>query len=183
MWLEPDVLQHPWKCPVSGCAVPSRVPERLQPGVSYAVGCSSPTAPATMDPVVLVTPATPPHPVSPRLSCRLCVGHCTPDCGSAGPPTLQYELLTLPLGIAAGRDVVHLAPGTALRHRPVFTLLEQEPGSPFALRSERGRGIVSTVRPLQDPGTHRLKVQVLAPGQQRAPSTFLLLISISPYPY
>ncbi|XP_054077069.1 hemicentin-2 isoform X2 [Rissa tridactyla] len=113
----------------------------------------------------------------------LCVGHCTPDCGSAGPPTLQYELLTLPLGIAAGRDVVHLAPGTALRHRPVFTLLEQEPGSPFALRSERGRGIVSTVRLLRDPGTHRLKVQALTPGQQRAPSTFLLLISVSPYPY
>lgn len=113
----------------------------------------------------------------------MCIGRCTPDCGSAGPPTLQYQLLTLPLGIAAGRDVVHLAPGAALRHHPVFTLLEQEPGSPFALRTERGRGIVSTLRPLRDPGTHRLKVQALAPGRRRAPSIFLLLISISPYPY
>ncbi|KAM6372038.1 LOW QUALITY PROTEIN: hemicentin-2 [Pluvialis apricaria] len=113
----------------------------------------------------------------------LCVGRCTPDCGSGSPPTLQYELLTLPLGIAAGRDVVHLAPGAALRHRPVFKLLEREPGSPFALRTERGRGIVSTLRPLRDPGTHRLKVQALAPGGQRAPSVFLLLISVSPYPY
>ncbi|CAM9699604.1 unnamed protein product [Bubo scandiacus] len=113
----------------------------------------------------------------------LCVGRCTPDCGSAGPPTLQYQLLTLPLGIAAGRDVVHLAPGPALRRRPKFTLLEWEPSSPFTLRTERGRGIISTLRPLRDPGTHRLKVQALAPGGQRAPSTFLLLISVSPYPY
>ncbi|XP_074017166.1 hemicentin-2 [Numenius arquata] len=113
----------------------------------------------------------------------LCVGRCTPDCGSAGPPTLQYQLLTLPLGIAAGRDVVHLAPGAALRHRPVFTLMEREPGSPFTLRTEQGRGIVSTLHPLRDPGTHRLKVQALAPGGQRAPSIFLLLISVSPYPY
>ncbi|KAM7087896.1 LOW QUALITY PROTEIN: hemicentin-2 [Ciconia maguari] len=113
----------------------------------------------------------------------LCVGHCTPDCGSAGPPVLQYQLLTLPLGIAAGRDVVHLAPGTALRYRPIFTLLEREPGSPFTLRTERGRGIISTLRPLQDPGTHRLKLQALAPGGQRAPSIFLLLISVAPYPY
>ncbi|XP_029816435.1 hemicentin-2 [Manacus vitellinus] len=62
-------------------------------------------------------------------------------------------------------------------------LLEQDPGSPFALRTERGRGIISTLRPLRDPGTHRLKVQALAPGGQRAPSIFLLLISVSPYPY
>ncbi|XP_075295707.1 hemicentin-2 [Opisthocomus hoazin] len=113
----------------------------------------------------------------------VCVGRCAPDCGSAGPPTLRHQLLSLPLGIAAGRDVVHLAPGTAFRHRPVFTLLEWEPGSPFALRTERGRGIVSTLRPLRDPGTHRLKLQALVPGGQRAPSIFLLLISVSPYPY
>ncbi|XP_051663785.1 hemicentin-2 [Manacus candei] len=113
----------------------------------------------------------------------LCVGRCAPSCGPAGPPTLRYELLTLPLGIAARRDVVHLTPGSAQRHRPVFTLLEQDPGSPFALRTERGRGIISTLRPLRDPGTHRLKVQALAPGGQRAPSIFLLLISVSPYPY
>ncbi|XP_010139814.1 PREDICTED: hemicentin-2-like, partial [Buceros rhinoceros silvestris] len=27
----------------------------------------------------------------------VCVGRCAPDCGSAGPPTLRYQLLTLPL--------------------------------------------------------------------------------------
>lgn len=131
----------------------------------------------------LAAPALLPHPMSSRLLCRLCVGVCTPDCGSAGPPMLRYQLLTLPLGITAGRDVVHLAPGTALRHHPIFSLLEQEPGSPFALRTEQGRGIISTLRPLRDPGTHRLKVQALAPGRQRAPSIFLLFISVSPYPY
>ncbi|KAM9370790.1 LOW QUALITY PROTEIN: hemicentin-2 [Phaethornis superciliosus] len=113
----------------------------------------------------------------------LCVGHCTPSCGSAGPPTLQYRLLTLPRGIAAGRDVVHLTPGGAFRQTPTFKLLERDPGSPFTLRTQRGRGIVSTLHPLRDPGTHSLKVQALAPGGQRAPSIFLLIISISPYPY
>ncbi|KAJ7414143.1 hemicentin-2 [Willisornis vidua] len=113
----------------------------------------------------------------------VCVGLCPPFCSLANLPTLQYQLLTLPFGIAAHRDVVHLTPGTTLRHGPVFTLLEQDPGSPFTLRTEQGRGIISTLRPLRDPGTHRLKVQALAPGGQRAPSIFLLLISVSPYPY
>ncbi|XP_039576204.1 hemicentin-2 [Passer montanus] len=113
----------------------------------------------------------------------LCVGRCPPLCSPAGPPTLQYQLLPLPLGIAARRDVVRLTPATSLRHRPVFRLLEQDPEGPFALRSEQGQGIISTLRPLREPGTHRLKVQALVPDRQRAPSTFLLLISVSPYPY
>ncbi|XP_041262809.1 hemicentin-2 isoform X2 [Onychostruthus taczanowskii] len=113
----------------------------------------------------------------------LCVGRCPPFCSPAGPPTLQYQLLPLPLGIAARRDVVHLTPATSLRHRPVFRLLEQDPDGPFALRSEQGQGIISTLRPLREPGTHRLKVQALVPDGQRAPSIFLLLISVSPYPY
>ncbi|XP_061867610.1 hemicentin-2 [Colius striatus] len=116
----------------------------------------------------------------PGSSPGLCVGRCPPSCSPAGPPTLRYQPLPLPLGIAAGRDVLQL---TALRHRHVFRLLERDPGSPFALRSERGRGIISTLRPLRDPGTHRLKVQALAPAAQRPPTTFLLIISVSPYPY
>ncbi|XP_063265782.1 hemicentin-2 isoform X3 [Prinia subflava] len=112
----------------------------------------------------------------------LCMGVCPPFCGPPGP-TLQYQVLSLPLGIAARRDVVHLSPATALRRRPAFRLLEQDPASPFSLRTERGQGIISTLRPLREPGTHRLKVQALLPDGQRAPSVFLLLISVSPYPY
>lgn len=185
MWLEPDMLQHPWRCPVHGCAVPGRVPERLQPRVSRAVGLGVPIPLSSCH----REPECPVHSLAPttchilHLSCRLCVGRCPPFCGPAGPPTLRYEVLPLPLGIAARRDVVHLTPATALRHRPVFRLLEQDPDSPFALRTERGHGIISTVRPLREPGTHRLKVQSLVPDGQRAPSIFLLLISVSPYPY
>ncbi|XP_030317358.1 hemicentin-2 [Calypte anna] len=116
-------------------------------------------------------------------SLGVCVGACTPSCGPAGSPTLQYHLLTLPRGIAASRDVVHLTPGGAFHQPPTFQLLERDPGSPFTLRTQRGRGVVSTLRPLRDPGTHRLKVRALAPGGRRAPSIFLLIISVSPYPY
>lgn len=182
------------RCASTPVEVPTAWMRHARPGTGEAPapgesllrgwGCPPRTPHGTVDPGV---PAVPEHSVASRiprlLSCRVCVGRCTPDCGSAGPPTLRYQLLTLPLGIAAGRDVVHLAPGAALRHRPVFTLLDWEPGSPFVLRTEQGRGIISTLRPLRDPGTHRLKVQALVPGGQRAPSVFLLLISISPYPY
>ncbi|XP_023961842.2 hemicentin-2 isoform X1 [Chrysemys picta bellii] len=105
---------------------------------------------------------------------------------SGGPFTLQYELLTLPFGIPAGHDVVQLtasSQGSLLQNRTVFTLLEQDPGSPFALRDERGQGILSTLRPLHAAGVYRLKVQALAHGEQRAWSVFLILISVSPYPY
>ncbi|EMP34679.1 Hemicentin-2 [Chelonia mydas] len=103
-----------------------------------------------------------------------------------GPFTLQYELLTLPFGIPAGHDVVQLtasSQGSLLQNRTVFTLLEQGPDSPFALRDERGRGVLSTLRPLHAAGVYRLKVQALAHGEQRARSVFLILISVSPYPY
>lgn len=182
MWLQPAVLQHPWRCPVHGRAVPSWLQERLQPGVSRAVGLGVPIPLSSCHHHPECPVHSPPHPHTPRLSCRLCVGGCPPFCGPSGP-TLQYQLLPLPLGIAARRDVVHLTPATALRHRPVFRLLEQDPDSPFALRTEQGQGIISTLRPLREPGTHRLKVQALVPGGQRAPSIFLLFISVSPYPY
>ncbi|XP_067398294.1 hemicentin-2 [Emydura macquarii macquarii] len=105
---------------------------------------------------------------------------------SGGPFTLQYKLLTLPFGIPAGHDVVQLtasSQGSLLQNHTVFTLLEQDPGSPFALRDERGRGVLSTLHPLHAAGVYRLKVQALAHGEQQARSIFILLISISPYPY
>lgn len=117
------------------------------------------------------------------LGCRVCSSHCAPDCGAAGPAVLRYVLLPLPLGVPAGRDVLRLAPGTALGARTLFSLLEQDGSSPFALRAEQGRGVVATLRPLRAPGTHRLRVQALTPGARRARSIFLIVISISPYPY
>lgn len=96
---------------------------------------------------------------------------------------LRHVLLPLPLGVPAGRDVLRLAPGTALGARTLFSLLEQDGGSPFALRAEQGRGVIATLRPLHVPGTHRLRVQALTPGARRGRSIFLIIISISPYPY
>ncbi|XP_040387830.1 hemicentin-2 isoform X3 [Cygnus olor] len=113
----------------------------------------------------------------------VCFSHCAPDCGTAGPATLRYVLLPLPLGVPAGRDVLRLAPGSALGAHTLFTLLEQDGSSPFALRAEGGRGVVTTMRPLHAPGTPRLRVQALTPGARQTRSIFLIIISISPYPY
>ncbi|XP_050570610.1 hemicentin-2 [Cygnus atratus] len=113
----------------------------------------------------------------------VCFSHCAPDCGTAGPATLRYVLLPLPLGVPTGRDVLRLAPGSALGAHTLFTLLEQDGSSPFALRAEGGRGVVATMRPLHAPGTHRLRVQALTPGARQTRSIFLVIISISPYPY
>ncbi|XP_068513036.1 hemicentin-2 isoform X2 [Anas acuta] len=113
----------------------------------------------------------------------VCFSHCAPDCGTDGPAVLRHVLLPLPLGVPAGHDVLRLAPGTALGARTLFSLLEQDGGSPFALRAEQGRGVIATLRPLHAPGTHHLRVQALTPGARRARSIFLIIISISPYPY
>lgn len=117
------------------------------------------------------------------LGCRVCFSHCAPDCGADGPAVLRHILLPLPLGVPAGRDVLRLSPGSALGARTLFSLLEQDGGSPFALRAEQGRGVIATLRPLHAPGTHRLRVQALTPGARHGRSIFLIIISISPYPY
>lgn len=99
---------------------------------------------------------------------------------------MQYKLLPLPFGILAGHDIVHLAalsPGGAPHNRTLFHVLEQDPGSPFAVRAERGRGVISTLRPLHAPGLYHLKVQAQAMGEQQVHSVFIILISVSPYPY
>ncbi|XP_025060802.1 hemicentin-2 [Alligator sinensis] len=116
----------------------------------------------------------------------VCLRRCLGDCSLGGPSALQYKLLPLPFGILAGHDIVHLAalsPGGAPHNRTLFHVLEQDPGSPFAVRAERGRGVISTLRPLHAPGLYRLKVQAQAVGEQQVHSVFIILISVSPYPY
>uniref|UniRef100_A0A5F8HA67 Hemicentin-2 n=1 Tax=Monodelphis domestica TaxID=13616 RepID=A0A5F8HA67_MONDO len=120
----------------------------------------------------------------------MCFRRCALDCSSGGPFTLQYKLLTLPFGIRADHDVVRLtafSDGGVLPNRTVLTVLEPDPNSPFALREpQSGQGAIYTRRPLTDAGVYRLKVQAVTYGEHRIlryQNVFVILISVSPYPY
>ncbi|XP_056395554.1 LOW QUALITY PROTEIN: hemicentin-2 [Hyla sarda] len=118
-----------------------------------------------------------------------CYRRCLTDCSSAGPYTLQYKLLTLPFGIPPNQDVVRLSAfseGGVHQNRTSFTALEQDSGSPFALRDDGGHGIIYTLRSLDASGVYRIKVQAASHGEQqglRYQSVFIIYISVSPYPY
>ena len=125
----------------------------------------------------------------PRLyvcpSRRTCFRRCSQDC-SAGPSTLQYKLLPLPLGVRAQHDVARLAAFSEAgvpANRTELSVLEPDPQSPFALRQLRaGLGAVYTRRALTRAGLYRLTVLAAAP-RHRHRSIYVLLISVSPYPY
>ncbi|XP_071981860.1 hemicentin-2 isoform X2 [Engystomops pustulosus] len=118
-----------------------------------------------------------------------CYRRCLTDCTSGGPYTLQYKLLTLPYGIPPNQDVVRLSAfseGGVHQNQTRFTALEQDAGSPFALRDDGGHGIIYTLRSLDTSGVSRIKVQATSGSDQqgsRYQSVFIIYISVSPYPY
>ncbi|XP_059849711.1 hemicentin-1-like [Hypanus sabinus] len=117
-----------------------------------------------------------------------CFRRCLLNCAT-GPLVLQYKLLTLPSGIPAQHDVVRLTAFSdrgVLQSRANFTAIELEPGSPFSIRTEGGRGIVQTLRRLVEPGVFRLKVRATTYselGATKHQSIFIIFIAVSPYPY
>ncbi|XP_064420214.1 hemicentin-2 [Latimeria chalumnae] len=118
-----------------------------------------------------------------------CFRRCALDCSSGGPFLLQYKLLTLPYGIPVDHRVVRLSAFTengVLQDWTTFTILEQDPGSPFAIRDEGGRGIIYTLRPLSESRTYKMKVRAATlgqNGQMKYQSIFIIFIAVSPYPY
>ncbi|XP_073456587.1 hemicentin-2 [Aquarana catesbeiana] len=118
-----------------------------------------------------------------------CYRRCLTDCSSGGPYTLQYKLLTLPYGIPPNHDVIRLSAfseGGLLQNRTSFTALEQDSGTPFAIRDEGGHGLIYTLRSLDTSGVYRIKVQAVTQTEQqgvRYQSIFIIYISVSPYPY
>uniref|UniRef100_A0A8C5QBV6 Hemicentin 2 n=1 Tax=Leptobrachium leishanense TaxID=445787 RepID=A0A8C5QBV6_9ANUR len=118
-----------------------------------------------------------------------CYRRCISDCSSGGPYSLQYKLLTLPYGIPPNHDVIRLSAfseGGVLQNQTSFTALEQDSGSPFAIRDDGGHGIIYTLRALDTSGVYRMKVQAVTHSDQqglRYQSVFIIFISVSPYPY
>ncbi|XP_073415578.1 hemicentin-2 isoform X1 [Dendrobates tinctorius] len=118
-----------------------------------------------------------------------CYRRCLTDCSSGGPYTLQYKLLTLPFGIPPNQDVVRLSAFSERgvhQNQTTFTSVEQDSGSPFALRDDGGHGVIYTLHSLDTSGIYRIKVQAASHSEQqglRYQSVFIIFISVSSYPY
>ncbi|XP_027560313.1 hemicentin-1 isoform X2 [Neopelma chrysocephalum] len=102
---------------------------------------------------------------------------------------LEYKLLSLPFGIAAGQDLIRLVAYTheqVVHPRTTFSMAEEDPAVPFALRDENLKGVVFTRRALREPRTYRMGVRALsygADGSLEYQTTFIVYIAVSAYPY
>ncbi|KAK4820389.1 hypothetical protein QYF61_025563 [Mycteria americana] len=102
---------------------------------------------------------------------------------------LEYKLLSLPFGIAAGQDLIRLVAYThdqVIHPRTTFLMADEDPAIPFALRDENLKGVVFTTRPLQEPKTYRMGVRALSysvDGNIEYRTTFIVYIAVSAYPY
>jgi len=74
-------------------------------------------------------------------------------------------------------------------HLPMttFTILENDSRVPFAIRLEGGKGVVYTLRPLEDRQTYKIKVAAKSYDHRRRgvqyETTFMIFISVSKFPY
>jgi len=74
-------------------------------------------------------------------------------------------------------------------HLPMttFTIIENDDRAPFAIRLEGGKGVVYTLRALEDRQTYRIKVDAKSYDHRRRgvqyETTFIIFISVSRFPY
>jgi hemicentin len=113
--------------------------------------------------------------------------------GSASRQILEFHLVALPSGITANQDLIRLLVYDQ-NNVPVtptsFTLIDDDdtsPDVPFAIRTEDGKGVVYTTRPLADRQSYQLKVEGIAYDYRGHTvlyhTTFMIYISVSLYPY
>ncbi|XP_075038771.1 hemicentin-1 [Mixophyes fleayi] len=122
-------------------------------------------------------------------------GYCLKNCAlndlecALSPYALQYKLVSLPFGIPANQDLIRLVAYTQdgiLHPRTTFLIIDEDPTLPFSIREENMKGVVFTSRPLTEPETYRMKVKALSYSIDRTieyQTTFIVYISVSPYPY
>jgi len=136
--------------------------------------------------------------------CRNCVMDCR-DADARSPQAtlphqgsnyhvLEFRLVALPSGISANQDLLRLVVYDQDNHvvtRTTFNLIADDPdtspNAPFGIRTERGKGVVYTLRALPDRQSYQLKVEGMAfdpPGLTVLyHTTFIIYISVASYPY
>ncbi|KAM9324527.1 hemicentin-1 [Gastrophryne carolinensis] len=120
-----------------------------------------------------------------------CLKNCAPNDLECALNTyaLQYKLVSLPRGIAANQDLIRLVAYTQdgiLHPKTTFIIIDEDPALPFSIREENLKGVVFTNRPLREPDTYRMKVKALSYSKNHTieyQTTFIVYISVSPYPY
>ncbi|XP_069798458.1 hemicentin-1 [Narcine bancroftii] len=134
-------------------------------------------------------------PCPPKYQRDPITGFCLKNCPSNDlecaltPYALEYKLVALPFGIAANQDLIRLVAYThdgVMHPRTVFYMTDEDPLIPFAIRDENLKGVVFTIRPLQEPQTYRMKVRASsysADGNIEYQTTFIVYIAVSAYPY
>ena len=129
------------------------------------------------------------------VSHRSCVLECTKS-GVPCPPgsrytdILEFRTVALPNGIPAFQDLIRLIAydqfGTHLP-KTSFTIIDNDDKVPFSIRIEHGKGIVYTLKPLEEKTSYRIKVRSKSYDHRRRgvqyQTTFIIFISVSAYPY
>ncbi len=129
------------------------------------------------------------------LSFRDCVLECSKsdeECppGARYADTLTFRMVPLPNGIPAFHDLILLAVFDQYRvHLPqtTFTIIENDDQVPFSIRLEDGKGVLYTLRPLEEKSSYKIKVRAKSYDNGRKDvqyqTTFIIFISVSAYPY
>lgn len=123
-----------------------------------------------------------------------CVLRCTDadDCppGVRYADILEFRLLALPSGIPAYQDLIRLVAydhDDVHLYRTTFTIIENDKVVPFGIRLEKGKGVVYTLKPLEEKKQYKIKVRAESYDHRRRDikykTSFLIFISVSPYPY
>ncbi len=110
--------------------------------------------------------------------------------GEAYADILEFRTIALANGIPAHQDLVRLIVtdhmGMRLR-RTTFTIIENDRSIPFGIRPENGKGVVYTLKPLEEKRSYRIKVKATSFDHRqrdiRYRTTFILFISVSAFPY
>ena len=99
-------------------------------------------------------------------------------------------MVALPNGIPAFQDLIRLIAYDQYGvHLPqtTFTIIENDDQVPFSIRIEEGKGVVYTLKPLEEKSSYKIKVRAVSYDHRRTDvqyqTTFIIFISVSAYPY
>ena len=127
--------------------------------------------------------------------CRYCVLDCSKSpepcpAGSQFADILEFRTVALPNGIPAYQDLIRLIAydqyGVHLP-RTTFDIKENDETVPFNIRIQEGKGVVYTLKPLEEKKSYRIKVQAKSFDHRQEDveyqTTFIIFISVSAFPY